>query len=202
MLKIYSSVQRLTCVWEFGDCLCWSTLNRGDVIFLWNTRISDWWSHLLDSLIQRMTTLYCSLLHTHISRCLVAAFNGGRSSYSGNPNGTRPQLSGSNRNSSQRLTHSLLAATESESQLLYDWRFTANQFFLAPSPLKITTRNFFFQLNPCGHNPYVTSSLTRAWVSPLWVGLTFVKYTYRTYSMLLKILAFALYTSLLTVQVL
>jgi hypothetical protein len=26
------------------------------------------------------------------------------------------------------------------SELLYDWRFTANQFVLAPSPLSITTR--------------------------------------------------------------
>jgi hypothetical protein len=31
----------------------------------------------------------------------------------------------------------------SELQLLYDWRFTANQFILAPSPLRITARFFF-----------------------------------------------------------
>jgi hypothetical protein len=37
--------------------------------------------------------------------------------------------------------------SESESELLYDWRFTANQFVLAPSPLRLTTRDFFFQLN-------------------------------------------------------
>jgi hypothetical protein len=40
--------------------------------------------------------------------------------------------------------------------LLYDWRFTANQFVLASSPLRITTRDFFFQLGPCGSSPYVT----------------------------------------------
>jgi hypothetical protein len=40
-------------------------------------------------------------------------------------------------------------------------RFTANQFVLAPNPLRLTTRNFLFQLNPCGYSPYVTSSLTR-----------------------------------------
>jgi hypothetical protein len=32
---------------------------------------------------------------------------------------------------------------ESESELLYDWRFTANQFILASSPLRLTTTFFF-----------------------------------------------------------
>jgi hypothetical protein len=49
----------------------------------------------------------------------------------------------------------------SMSKLLYDWRFTANQFVLAPRRLRPTTRDFFFQLNSCGNSPYVTSSLTR-----------------------------------------
>jgi hypothetical protein len=53
---------------------------------------------------------------------------------------------------------------ESESELLYDWRFTANQFVLAPSPLRLTISNFILQLNTCGYSPYVTSSLTRGWV--------------------------------------
>jgi hypothetical protein len=52
----------------------------------------------------------------------------------------------------------------SESGFLYDWRFTANQLVLAKSPLRSTTTNFVFQLNTCGYNPYVTSSLTRRWV--------------------------------------
>jgi hypothetical protein len=38
---------------------------------------------------------------------------------------------------------------------------------LAPSPLRLTTRFFFFQLNTCGHSAYVTSSLTRGWVCRL-----------------------------------
>jgi hypothetical protein len=54
-------------------------------------------------------------------------------------------------------------------ELLYDWRFTDNQFVLMPCPLTY----FFFQLNPCSHSPYVTSSLTRGWVCLLWVCLTF-----------------------------
>jgi hypothetical protein len=38
----------------------------------------------------------------------------------------------------------LHAGSQSESKLLYDWRFTANQFVLAPSPLRITTSDFFY----------------------------------------------------------
>jgi hypothetical protein len=34
--------------------------------------------------------------------------------------------------------------SESESELLYDWRFTANQFVLASSPLRPTTTDIFF----------------------------------------------------------
>jgi hypothetical protein len=45
-----------------------------------------------------------------------------------------------------------------ESESLYDWLFTANQFVLAPSLLSNRAR--FFELNTCGHSPYVTSSLT------------------------------------------
>jgi hypothetical protein len=33
--------------------------------------------------------------------------------------------------------------TESISDLLYDWLFTANQFVLAPSPLRLTTTDYF-----------------------------------------------------------
>jgi hypothetical protein len=54
-----------------------------------------------------------------------------------------------------------------ESELLYDWRFTANQFVLATSLLRLTTSNFSFQQNTCGYCPYVTSSLTRGWVCRL-----------------------------------
>jgi hypothetical protein len=51
-----------------------------------------------------------------------------------------------------------------DSELLCDWRFTANQFVLATSPLILTTSKFIFQLNICGYSPYVISSLTRGWV--------------------------------------
>jgi hypothetical protein len=51
------------------------------------------------------------------------------------------------------------SVSQSESELLYDWRFTANQFFLATSLLRLTTSNFIFQPNTCGFSPYVTSSV-------------------------------------------
>jgi hypothetical protein len=56
-----------------------------------------------------------------------------------------------------------------KSKLLYDWRFTANQFVLAPSLLRTTTRDVSPQLNPCDISPYVTSYLTRRWVCLLWI---------------------------------
>jgi hypothetical protein len=60
-----------------------------------------------------------------------------------------------------------------KSKLLYDGRFTANQFVLASSPLRPTTGPFFFQLNSCGNIPYVTSSLTRRWVCLSQICLVF-----------------------------
>jgi hypothetical protein len=57
--------------------------------------------------------------------------------------------------------------SESHSELLYDRRFTANEFFLATSPLRLTTSNFIFQLNTYDYSPYVTSSLTTGWVCRL-----------------------------------
>jgi hypothetical protein len=53
---------------------------------------------------------------------------------------------------------------EPESELLHDWRFTTNQFVMATSPLRPTTRKFIFQLNTCGYSTYVTSSLTKGWI--------------------------------------
>jgi hypothetical protein len=53
-----------------------------------------------------------------------------------------------------------------ESESLYDWRFTANQFALAISPLSPTT-SIFLKLDTCVHNPYVTSSRTRRWLCRL-----------------------------------
>jgi hypothetical protein len=54
------------------------------------------------------------------------------------------------------------------SELLYDWQFTANQFVLARSPLRLNTSNFIFKLNDCGYNLYVTSSLMKGWVCRLY----------------------------------
>jgi hypothetical protein len=63
--------------------------------------------------------------------------------------------------------------------LLLEWRFTANQLILAPSPLRFTTNFFFFffEPNPNCHFPYVTSSLAKGWVCLLWICLAFAKYT-------------------------
>jgi hypothetical protein len=57
----------------------------------------------------------------------------------------------------------------SKSKLIYEWRFAANRFILASSPLRHTTRDFFFRLSPCGNSPSVTFSLTRRWVCLLWL---------------------------------
>jgi hypothetical protein len=61
-------------------------------------------------------------------------------------------------------------------------------------------RLFFLQLNSCGHSSYVTSSLTSGWVWLLWIVSALVECRHRTYSMSLKILPFALYTSPLWAQ--
>jgi hypothetical protein len=53
-----------------------------------------------------------------------------------------------------------------ESELLYGWWFTTNQFVLGTNPLRLTTTNIF-QLNTCGNSPHVTSSLTIGWVCHL-----------------------------------
>jgi hypothetical protein len=68
---------------------------------------------------------------------------------------------------SKRAESDCAVISESESQLLYAWRFTANQFVLAPSPLRLTTRIFFSQLDTCGHSSYITSSLMRGWLCHL-----------------------------------
>jgi hypothetical protein len=60
-----------------------------------------------------------------------------------------------------------LSSESQESELLYDWRFTSNQFVLATIPLRLTTNNLIFQLNTCGYSPYVISSLSRGWVCRL-----------------------------------
>jgi hypothetical protein len=61
-----------------------------------------------------------------------------------------------------RMNHS-----GSESESLYDWWFTANQFVLATSALRLTTSNFIFQLNTCSCSPCGTSSLMWGWACRL-----------------------------------
>jgi hypothetical protein len=67
---------------------------------------------------------------------------------------------------STRDTDWLNSKSKAESKLLYDWQFTANQFVLASSSLRLTTTDLFFlKVSPCGNCPYVTFSLRRRWVS-------------------------------------
>jgi hypothetical protein len=66
-----------------------------------------------------------------------------------------------------KVYFTLWTMSESESESLYDWRFTANQHVLASSPLRPTTSIIFFQLKICGYSPYVTFFLTRGWVCRL-----------------------------------
>jgi hypothetical protein len=106
------------------------------------------------------------------SRCLVGVSKGGSSPSLGFPNSPRPLLLASHSSRSQHMNRSSsitnsLTTTEAESELLYDWRFSANQFVLAISPLRITTGNFIFQLNTCGYSPNVTSSLMMGWICSL-----------------------------------
>jgi hypothetical protein len=55
-------------------------------------------------------------------------------------------------NAERRLTP---LESDSESELPYDWRFTASQLVLAISPLRLTTSNFIFQWSRCSYSPYV-----------------------------------------------
>jgi hypothetical protein len=57
----------------------------------------------------------------------------------------------------------LTGLSKLKSKLLYDLRFTANQFVFAPSPLRPAIRDFF-QLNACCSSPCLISSLARKWI--------------------------------------
>jgi hypothetical protein len=91
----------------------------------------------------------------------------------------------------------------SEPDLLYDWRFTVNQFVLATNLLRLMTRIFFYKPNAYGHTPYTASCLMRGWVSLLnWLGL------YQTYEYIPHIqndvenVSITIFASLLSVQAL
>jgi hypothetical protein len=66
----------------------------------------------------------------------------------------------------------------SESGSFYDWWFIANQFVLAPSPMRLTK---FFHLNRCGNNDeWMVFALTNR------LRFAIGNCTYRAYSILLK----------------
>jgi hypothetical protein len=92
--------------------------------------------------------------------------------------------------------------SQSHCELLYDWRFTANQFILESSLLRLTTSDFLFCNWTLVVRPCVTSSLKRGWVCVLWMYLAFVKCKYRTYSTWLKTLPFSLCKTPMSVQAL
>jgi hypothetical protein len=70
-------------------------------------------------------------------------------------------------------SHPTVYSSESDSELLYDWRLTANQFVLARRSLRLTTSIFIFKLNATSYSPCVTSTLTRRWVWRLQLLLLF-----------------------------
>jgi hypothetical protein len=104
-------------------------------VFSVHRRVLDWWPNLLDSLIQRVTTLYSTLLSTYTHqcpqsrlhcRCLVAAFESLSSPSYGFLKRPRPQPPTSNSNGLQGLSPNSYL-TNSLTQLLtnkltqYNW---------------------------------------------------------------------------------
>jgi hypothetical protein len=115
-----------------------------------------------------MTIFYCLQLQTPTTWRTRSPYL--YSPKTGCPNYTpRKRVPFSSPSSDRRTTVEAiwLNATQSESELLHDWPFTAHQFVLTTSPLRLTTTNFIFQLNTCGYSTYVTSSLTRGWICSL-----------------------------------
>jgi hypothetical protein len=103
----------------------------------------------------------------------------------------------SHRSKVVRLYHQAL----SNSKLLYDWRFTANQFVLATSPLRLATRDFF-QLNSCDNIPNISSSLTKDCIFLYWIRLAFRQMYISHIEHVTEIPTFALQTSPMWVQAL
>jgi hypothetical protein len=133
----------------------------------------------------QLVTLHCtdhchtqtsvlSLLTVSISRCLVAASNGGGSPSRGFQYCPRPRLPSSHSGSTAVLwqTHRPTLHWLIQSQSY----FTTGGLSLVSSSWRQALRDWrpdFFQLNPCGHSLYVTSSLTRRWDWFLLIGLAF-----------------------------
>jgi hypothetical protein len=101
-------------------------------------RVLDWWPDLLHT----YTTCYCTSQTTiwHAMSCVLIIFD-------------------------LRLKR-LPPFWFSESELLYNWRLTADQLVLAPTPWD-PRPVFLFQMSICGYSPYATSSLKRGWICRL-----------------------------------
>jgi hypothetical protein len=67
--------------------------------------------------------------------------------------------------------------------------------YFTSSPFRLTSRDFFFQLNLYGHIPYATSSLTRRWVCLLWICLALSNVRIAHIACYWKFLLFTIYKS-------
>jgi hypothetical protein len=115
-------------------------------------------------------------------RCSVTAFNGERSLILGSRTNPVPQLPVRNSNGSQEMN---LSSPPTNSLINHLLHFTHLHFTALKVKVKVrvslrleayrqsvhsgvkpleTHDQIFFQLDPCGNSPYVTSSLTREWV--------------------------------------
>jgi hypothetical protein len=118
------------------------------------------YSAIVDLHILQITTAHaksfpaCSVF---TSSCLVTASNSGESS-SASTFASLPSSYQVHR-VSLLFTDSLMTTAQSQNY------FTTGSLppVLASSPLRPTTKHFFFQINSCVNKPYVTSSLTRRW---------------------------------------
>jgi hypothetical protein len=143
--------QHLTTLWAFTTC--------------YRDSFTFFITHYYISQITVGHTRSSESVTVFASRCLVAASNSGPSLSFGVPKYPRPQLSASHSNCSQWMNPSRYL-TNSVRVSVNLWLAVYRQsVHLGAKPLE--THDHFFQLNICGHSPYVTSSLTRGWVCRL-----------------------------------
>jgi hypothetical protein len=101
--------------------------------------ISKSWCRALPSLMRGQVCLFYMLL-----ALASAVFLGLLSHIWDFPFRRLLRLAGSRWRYSNLPPHGWNLSPKSKSKLLYDWRFTANQFVLASSPLRLMTRILFF----------------------------------------------------------
>jgi hypothetical protein len=148
-----------------------------------------YWTLVTTSKDYAVTVLHTSQIAVGHGRCSL---------YAGFLNCPWPQLPASHSNGSQWLNPNGYITNWMLTVTVTLWLAVQCQsVHLGAKPLEDQDQRFFFflQLNPCGLSPYITSSLMRRWVCLLWRGFAFVKCTHHTYSMLLKNLPCASYTS-------